>query len=253
MLNEMPLELLDMIFKRTSWMMWICFLIKSLQYYSSTPLTRYLKDVARGFSNFVKVSSTDIYRELFTVCRVWRNLLKDENNGASFKSELLSKISMIAIKKSEKILIESLQVQESLLDLSLDEELIIAHEKFCCESMPEKSNEMFIGFIYRDKNQSFTKLLKFLILLEKQCRSHLANYVISFGVHWPNFEKQWPLDKKTKLLINAAHDSHDIIRIMNMEKNIGIVENKLDHTDDRDDVASYDLVYFLFKKNWHHS
>ena len=203
-LNNMPLELIELILERTSWMMWVCVFIEALQLRSMKPLKEYLRDGIHGFSNFVKVSSTLVYQELSSVCIGWRDLLKSERYGESIKSDLLSNISRTAIKRSEKILIDGLHIQDGLLDLYLNEKLITTHEKFYCESMPGNSNEMFLGFLWREKSQSFTKLLKkVLLLLKKQCKSHLVNYVISFGVHWPNFGNKWPLDKMMKFLVNA--------------------------------------------------
>ena len=197
MLNDMPPVIFDMILKRTSWMTWVCFVIKSLQPCSLMHLTEYLKDGIQGFSNFVKVSAEYIYRELSSVCCVWRRLLT--NYGKSLKSNLLWNISRTAIDRSAMILFKSLRVQDGLLNLSLNEKLITLEEKDDCESNPDKANENFLCCLYRDKRHTSAKLLKFLSLLEKQCKHHLVNHVIGFGVHWPNFEKKWPLNIKSKL------------------------------------------------------
>ena len=245
----MPLEIIELILKQTSWMIWVCVFIEALRPRSLKPLKEYLRHGIHGFSNFVKVSSTSVYYELSSVCSGWRNLLKNERYGKSIKLDLLSNISRTAIKRSEKILIDSLHIQDGLLDLCLHEKLITTNEKFYCESMPGISNEMFLCFLCREKSQSFTKLLKFLILLKKQYKSHLVNYVISFGVHWPNFGNKWPLDKRMKFLVHASQD--DIIHSMNPDKNVGDVTNKLDQKDERERVAeaSCNLVSLLFENN----
>ena len=191
-LNDMPLELFDMILKKTSWMMWGCFLIKTLLPGSSTSMDEYLKEGARGFSNFVEVSSKNIYSELSSVCDNWRKMFSDKRYGKSIIAELLWNIARNSIKRSEKILIANVCVEDGLLDLFLDEK-------------PTTT----------EKRQTYAELLKFLVSLEEQCKGHLVNHVISFGVYWPIFEKKWPLDKKTKLLINAA-SSDDVISSMNI-------------------------------------
>ena len=229
-LNEFPIELVDMIMKRASWLMWVCFLIKTLLPDSSTPLNKYLKEGVRGFSTFVKVSSTDIYCKLSSVCIPWRDMLRNRTYGKSIKIELLLKISRMAIKRSKKILIENACAQDGLLELSLDKKLITDNEKTACELMTEKPNKMLVEFLYyRDKRNIYAKLLKFLYLLEEQCKVHLTNHVISFGAYWPNFKKKWPLDKNTKLLINAACYNDDVISSMNIEDDVS-VKNKSEHT-----------------------
>ena len=241
-LNDMPLEIFDMILKQTSWLMWVCFLIETLRPCSTTPMTKYLEEGIRGFSNFVSVSSSDIYRELSLVCAGWRNLLQDERYGKSIRSELLSRITKKTIKTSKKILIECLDVHDDgLLDLFLNEKLITTEEKKDCESMPEKSSKIFLGILCRVKTQPFAKLLKFLRLLEKQCKSHLVNHVISFGVHWSKFEKKWPLDEQTKLIIVAW--SHVISFDMSV-RYVVTVDMLFEES------ISYDLVQALFENNY---
>ena len=237
-LNDMPLEIFDVTLKQTSWMMWVCFLISTLQPCSTTPMKEYLEEGIRGFSNFVKVSSSNIYRELSSVCIGWRNLLQNERYGKSIRSELLSRITRLSIKKSKKILIECLDAQDGLLDLFLNEKLITSVQKNDCESMPAESSKIFVG-ILRRATQPFAKLLKFLRLLKKQCKSHLVNHVISFGVHWPSFEKKWPLDKMTKLLIAAW--GHDITYNINSVRYIVTVNMLFEES------ISYDLVQLLFE------
>ena len=249
-LNEFPIELFDMIMKRATWWMWVCFVIKTLLPGSSTPLSEYLKEGARGFSKFVNLSSTDIYRELSSVCIPWREMFRHKRYGESIKSELLLKISRMAIGRSKNILIENLCVQDGLLERSLDKTLITIDEKTACESTPEKSNEMFIGFLYNiEKRQIFAKLMKFLFLLEERCKGHLVNHVISFGIHWLDFENRWPLDKMAKELINAACGS-DLILRMDTNEIVASVEHKLEHTTTAGiEGASYNLVSLLFKHN----
>ena len=257
-LNDMPLVIFDVILKRTSWMMWVCFLIKSLQPCSLMHLTEYLKDGIQGFYNFVKVSAIYIYREISSVCSVWRRLLK--NYGKSLKSNLLWSISRTAIDRSAMVLFKSLRVQDGLLNLSLNEKLITMDEKDDCESNPDKANETFISCLYRNKRRTFAKLLKFLSLLEKQYKTHLANHVIGFGVHWPNFEKKWPLNMKSKLRISNAFFGKDLVLSMEIEDDVDCWKNKLgkgdispaleiEHTETsyRRDGLSQDLISLLFE------
>ena len=247
-LNDMPPVLFDTILKQTSWMMWVCILIESLQPCSLMPLEVYLKDGIRGFSNFVKESATYIYRELSLVCRVWRSLL--ERYGKSFRSILLWKISRTAIEKSAMVLFESLGVEDGLLNLSLNEKLITMEEKSDCDLNPDKANETFVCHLYRDKKHTFVKLLKFLNLLIKQCKHHLVN-------HWPNFEKKWPLSMKTKSIIANAAFGKQLVFIMEIEDNVYCEENKLEgrpispavktKTSHRRDGLSLDVVFLLFE------
>ena len=226
LLNDMPLELFEMISKRTLWMMWVCVFFESLLPGSSMPINQYLERGAQGFSNFVKVSSKDIYSELSSVCILWQKMLRHKSYGESIRSELLSNIARSAINRSEEILIANLSVQDGLLDLS-----------------PDKTPTT------NEKKQTFTKLLKFLVSLEEQCKGHLVNHVISYGVYWSNFEKKWPLDKKTKLLINAACQN-DVIRSMNIDANVFSVRNNSKHTTTTGHIqASQNLVSCLFEQN----
>ena len=131
------------------------------------------------------------------------------------------KISRTAIKISLKSLIENLNLQDGLLDLSLNEKLITLEGKEDCESNPDKSIETFLYYLYRDKRHTFSRVLKFLILLEKQCKHHLVNHVIGFGVHWPNFEKKWPLNTKTKFRIaDTACGNNELIWSMKIEDEV---------------------------------
>ena len=254
-LNDMPPILFDKILKRTAWMMWVRFIIKSLKPCSSMSLEDYLRDGIQGFSNFVKVSAIHIYLELSSVCCVWRRLL--ERNGKSLKANLLWNISRTAIERSLKSLVENLCVQDGLLDQFLNEKLITMEEKADCESNPDKGIDTLIRYLNRDKRHAFAKLLKFLILLDKQCKRHLVNHIIGFGVHWPNFEKKLPLNMKTKLIIANAARGKKLISSMNIEdcrrnklggKQISpAFEMKQTENSDKKDELSRDLVSLLFE------
>ena len=255
-LNDMPPILFDMILKRTLWMMWVRFIIKSFEPCSSMSLAEYFRDGIQGFSKFVKVSAIYIYLELSSVCCVWRRLL--ERNGKSLKTNLLWNISRTAIERSLKSLVENLCVQDGLLDQFLNEKLITMEEKANCESNPDKGIDNLIRYLNRDKRHAFAKLLKFLILLDKQCKRHLVNPVIGFGIHWRNFEKKFPLNIKTKLIIAIAARGKKLFSSMNIEdrgrnKLLGgkqmspAFEIKQTENSDRKDGLSRDLVSLLYE------
>ena len=213
-LNDMPPIVLLKILIRTPWMTWVSYLIESLQPGSPVSLKVYLKNGIHGFSKFVMDSSTNIYHELSSVCQYWQKLLKMRSK--SFKSEFSSEIARIAIRESFDVLVSNLHVLDGLLEQSLEKNLINIEAKNYCESLPVEANQRFILCILnRNKKYKFAKFMQFLKFLEEQCEGHLANHVISFGVHLVNFKNKWPLDMQRKLLIVACGD--DIIRNMTID------------------------------------
>ena len=253
-LNDMSEVLVEIILKRASWIMWICFLVESLYPSSKKSLNRYLENGVEGFSSFVKVASSYIFFELSNVCNIWWQLGKTQK---SFKRKLLSNILMTAIRTSFKILDDNLLVRERLSDPSFDQNLSPSEEKMGCDSKSiRSSNKLFQKVL---KGKRFKHFLDLLLLLEQDCQHHLANHVMSFGVWLPCFGKKWPLDTKLKLIIASSGDISNRAINMNtpfypekskqLQPSSEIQERKMSMGGNADDAVSAKLATLLFKKN----
>ena len=254
-LNDMPEILVEIILKRASWIMWICFLIESLHPSSTMSLNKYLENGVEGFSRFVKVASSHIFHELSNVCNNWWQLGKKQK---SFKRKLLSNIVMTAMRTSSNILDDNLLAREKLSSLSLDRNLLTPVEEMECNLKPIRStsNKLFRKVLEKKR---FKHFLDLLLLLEQDCQHHLVNHVMSFGVWLPCFGKQWPLDTKLKKIIASCGDI--LNRVINMDNpyypekskqlqlSPEIQQRNISMEDDADDTVSSNLATLLFKKN----
>ena len=82
--------------------------------------------------------------------------------------------------------------------------------------------------------------------METQRKDFLVNHVISFGVHWPNFEKKWPLGMNTKLLVAAC--GNDTIHDMDVDVVPALLKEETDASC-RIESSSHNLVDLLFENN----
>ena len=253
-LNDLPSILVEMILRRTSWILWKCFLISSLQPNSVESMWSYLQKGVNGFWSFAKAASSQIFHQMSTVCFRWYQLVE---SNASLRRKLLFRIMKTSIQQSFQILVDNLHVQDIVFDMALEQTYLTTEERMDCDQMSiGDRNKEFLKIL---EQEQFKYFLRFLHLLENCHQHHLVNHIISFGVWCPVFGKRWPLDKQRKLRIAAYGD--DLIRSMEIDKPVHHTKHKLIRVQptqvsaakpsvfsEKEELESSNLMTFLFDK-----